>query len=120
MTTEELQTLLDAATPGPLEVSGHHIHTHHGYIVAHCPNSGRHDNSKTTTADAEGMSLWPAIAAELIAARAKLAAAEGLVAATLKFREFAADHSMTSEVMPFDNLAARELSAALTAWEAVK
>ena len=94
MTTEELQTLLDAATPGPLEVSGHHIHTRHGYIVAHCPNSGRHADAESTAADATGMALWPTIAAELIAARTKLAAAEGALQEVAHFKPGAADHPM--------------------------
>ena len=64
--------------------------------------------------------MLEAIAAELIAARVKLAAAKKLAEAVKHYRDFILDHAGSGEVVPIITEPAQRLSAALAAWEAAK
>jgi len=61
-----------------------------------------------------------ALAAELIAARAKLEAAERLVEAVSHYRDFVLDHTLIGEIVPLITEPSRRLSQALAAFEAIK
>ena len=136
MTSEELQTLLDAATPGPWAVveydAGDRAHYDHN---GPCPSiqapddqdcavvhwdgfkqkywSAANGNQKQITANARAIATWPTLAAELIAARVKLAAAERLAEATK------AQHQYMIMANDRGDLE-RNISNALAAWEAAK
>ena len=138
MTTEELQTLLDAATPGPWAVMEPtdwimagmmHVAQVRGYgwLTGHGGNGPKlsdADAMQVQTANARAIATWPTIAAELIAARAKLAAAERLVEALMPFSEAAEecddyDHDDQQQA-PVDAGQCRAARKAVAAWEDAK
>lgn len=111
ISTDELRKLLEAATPGPWAAN----ETRSGFwisadldpwvVVGTEDDEGRYGAIKNE-ANARAIATWPDLAAELIAARAKIAAAEKLAVAARYFYEYGEND--------------RAVLAALTAWEALK
>ena len=128
MTTEELQTLLDATTPGPwtMEVEAEPEYGDPAAYVCHwgtvcdattvcnlAPSGAA--SAEQRHANARAIATWPTIAAELIAARARVAAAGKLADAVRAAQDMQTDYANATV-----RRIVAHLSHAITKWEASK
>ena len=120
ITSEELQTLLDAATPGPWAVFTSEdewgCDTFVGTLTDTLFDVRPWKGPSWQSANARAIATWPTIAAELIAARTKLAAAEGLAGAGHNLLRV-----VLTDAVGIDHVGAvLGMNGALSAWDAAQ